>query len=79
MDNWSETQQRRVGTYERNLHIKKLADMEIPYEVIGGLQKPKITKQRVCQILQELEKAREKLDREWDTVRDGYGGEAKYE
>lgn len=73
MDNWSEIQQKRCGTYERNLRIKKLVDMGIPQVSVGKLQKPPIARQRVFQILQELEKAQEKIDQDWDSARDDYG------
>lgn len=73
--NWSEIQQKRVGTYERNLKIQKIADMGIPYEAIGNLQKPAISRQRICQILQRMAIEQEKKDANWSAVRDAYGTE----
>ncbi len=72
MNKWSELQQKRCGTYGRNLRIKSLVDSGISQVNVGKLQQPPITRQRVCQILQELERAQEKIDREWDSVRDKY-------
>ena len=69
----SELHQRRCGSYERNLRIQKLVNMGAHYIDIGFLYG--ITKQRVGQIIQELKRAREKTEREWDLVRDGYGAE----
>ena len=68
---------KRCETYYRNLAIKVVVD--------GGASQAKmawltgISRQRVFQILKELEIAQEKTDYEWAKVRDGYGDEAKYE
>ena len=68
MDKQSETQMKRRGTYERNLEIKIMVDAGFSQTIVATLCG--ISRQRVFQILQELEAAEEKIDREWDTVRD---------
>lgn len=73
MDKQSEIQMKRCRTYKRNLGIKAMVDGGVSQVLVAKIWG--ISRQRVFQILQELEKAQENTDYEWSKVRDKYGTE----